>query len=238
MTANYRHYRMFLFLIGLSFVLTACGGGGGGSTDCDTPLTVNYVNNEFLTEDLFVLGGYSASDTTLIHMDGNQGSPFDIDRIILSRITHTSGNSLALSYSIYATTSPSNDTFIALYIDTDNNQATGEIIGNIGADALILDDGNIFSVNSPFLFDNYYEWNGVGDNWDAQVKLGSLSGSASYFEGCTLSSAVYAPLYSGLEALYATNVRGVMKIITLSDADPNTPTGVIDSTTEFNFMIP
>lgn len=62
-------------------------------------------------EDLFVLGGFTASNTTLIHEDGNQGNTYDIDTIILSRVVHTSGNTLAVSTSVHATNNVSADTY-------------------------------------------------------------------------------------------------------------------------------
>lgn len=225
----------FMTCLTIATVITACGGGGGGATtDCDTALTVSYVENEFLNELVFTNNNFSASDTTLVYSDGNQGNTYDIDKIIISRTTHPDGNSLALSYSVFATTDPSTDTYTLLFLDEDNNPATGASVGGgstLGAEGLIVDPNFAASGTA-----GYWKWNGT--SWVAQAKLGTLSSAASYFSGCTLGLAVYAPLYSGLDALYATNVRGLMMLMTLTGGNPNNPTSIIDTTSEFDFMIP
>ncbi|MDH5612898.1 MAG: hypothetical protein OEY66_10635 [Gammaproteobacteria bacterium] len=235
-------FRAYIFTCIASMLSTGCGESDDSvSINCNTPiLTVDCVNNEFATSDIFVLNGVSASDTTLIHIDDMQGNPVDIDRIILSRITHTSGNSLALSYSVYDETPSSNNTFMAFYIDTDNNQSTGEVIGNIGADSLILRQHNPPDNNfQPH--DGYHERNATDTNWVAQSILGA-SGQSGYSINShvhdPIDIVITVPLYSGLDTLYATNVRGVMKIVTLTNGDPNALLTVIDTTSEFNFMVP
>ena len=235
------HIKYFL-LIGSILLVTACGGGGGGSlsASCDTPLTVGYVNNEFLTDEQFVSGLFSASGTTLIHEDGNQGNAFDIDKIILSRVTHTSGNTLAVSASTYATGFTSSDTYMVFYIDVDNEAATGQLIDGIGADVLILDDLPRSSGGSPPpVISRVQAWS--DSSWLGMPRLpGTLSATASYHAGCTLGLSIYVPLSEGLEALYTKDVRGVMKLIRLTDGDPNTPVAapVVDSTSFFDFTVP
>ncbi|GMR16485.1 MAG: hypothetical protein BMS9Abin31_0822 [Gammaproteobacteria bacterium] len=241
---HFRNFTRHSFFITVSLFITACGGGGNGSPSvCDSPLTVQYVDKEFSTEDTFVLGKYTASNTTIIHQDGNQGNTFDIDTIILSRITHTSGNSLALSYSIHATTSPTNnDTFVAFYIDTDNLVSTGESMNGIGADAVILDSAELLNVSLPLSvnLERFQIWKTAANEWLPQPTLGTLNSSASYLNQCSLNLAVYTPLYQGLSALSGKSVRGVMKLIRLTNADPDTPvaTAVLDSTAVFNFAVP
>ena len=233
-------YIKYYLFTGLILLVTSCGGGGGSSTaGCDTQLTVDYVNNEFLTEDQFVLGLFTASGTTLIHEDGDQGNTFDIDKIILSRVTHTSGNTLAISASTYATSYPSSDTYMVFYIDVDKDAATGQLIDGIGADILILDNLPNDGPSSPVIA-RVQEWNATNSSWVGTPRLGTLSATASYHAGCTLGISIYIPLSEGLEELYAMEVRGVMKLIRLTNGDPNTPVAVpaVDSTSVFDFMVP
>lgn len=242
MTKNINHIQNYL-LISLVLLLTACGGGSSPAASCDTPHTVEYVNNEFLTEDMFVLGGFSASNTTLIHEDGNQGSTFDLDSIILSRVTltsnSTSGDSLAVSVGTYATGYTSSDTYMVFYIDVDKDAATGQLIDGIGADVLILDNLPNDGPSSPVTA-GFQTWNDTNSLWEAAPRLGTLATTASYFSGCTLGLSIYIPLYEGLDTLYGMNVRGVMKLIRLTSGDPNTPVAApaVNSTSVFDFMVP
>lgn len=240
--ANFIKYFQSYLSISLIFLVSACGGGSSPAS-CDTPHTVEYVNNEFLTEDMFVLGGFTASNTTLIHEDGNQGNTFDLDSIILSRVTltsnSTSGNSLAISVGTYATGYTSSDTYMAFYVDVDKDPATGLLIDGIGADVLILDNLPTDGPSSPFTA-GFQTWNDTDSLWAAAPKLGTLATTASYFSGCTLGLSIYIPLYEGLDTLYGQNVRGVMKLIRLTNGDPNTPVAApaVDSTSVFDFMVP
>jgi len=237
--ANFIKYFQSYLSISLIFLVSACGGGSSPAASCDTPHTVEYVNNEFLTEDLFVLDGFSASDTTLIHDDGNQGNTFDLDSIILSRVTHTSGNSLAISVGTYATGYTSSDTYMVFYIDVDKDANTGQKIDGIGADVLILDNLPNDGPPSPVTA-GFQTWDSLSNRWVGATLLVSFATTASYFSGCTLGISIYIPLYEGLEALYAMNVSGVMKLIRLTNGDPNTPVAApaVDSTTVFDFMVP
>lgn len=243
------HLRQYLY-ISFALLITACGGGDGGvipggelppggepPAGCDTPLTVDYVNNEFLTEDLFVLGGFSASDTVVVHQDGNQGNTYDIDTIILSRVTHTSGNTLAISTSVHATSNVTSDTYMVFYVDVDKNATTGQLIDGIGADVLIIDNPPTNGASAPITA-RAQVWN--GSSWVGLPKLGITSATASYFAGCTLGLSIYVPLSQDIELLYAKDVRGVMKLIRLTNGDPNTPVAepAVDTTSVFDFMVP
>ncbi|HEC18932.1 MAG TPA: hypothetical protein ENI97_06260 [Gammaproteobacteria bacterium] len=227
--------------IGITLLVSACGGGGGSSGDCDTPLTVAYVENEFNTKDNFVLGGFTASNTTLVHQDGDQGNTFDIKDIILSKTSHDHGNSLALSYSIQGTSTPPDDTFVAFYIDTDKNASTGQAIDGIGADVLILDDAEVLQVSLPLgvFFTGYHVWNDSTMQWEPQSSpMGGITSTASYLYGCSLNLAVYAPVYTGMDSLYGRPASGVMKLMRLSAGDPDSPIAELDSTTVFDFTVP
>lgn len=239
--ANFIKYFHNYLSISLIFLVSACGGGSSPAASCDTPHTVEYVNNEFLTEDMFVLGGFTASNTTLIHEDGNQGNTFDLDSIILSRVTltstSTSGDSLAVSVGTYATGYTSSDTYMVFYIDVDKSATTGQLIDGIGADVLIIDNLPSDGPSSPPT-DGFQIWSGT--SWGAATKLGTLATTASYFSGCTLGISIYIPLYEGLDTLYGMPVRGVMKLIRLTNGDPNTPVAApaVDSTSVFDFTVP
>lgn len=235
---HFAGYLKYYLLISAVLLVTACGGGGGSPTlGCDTPLSVRYVNNEFLTEAIFVNGLFSASGTAVIHQDGNQGNTFDIDTIILSRVTHPSGNTLALSVGTYATGYPTVDTDMVFYIDVDKDAATGQLIDGIGADILILDNLPSDGPSSP-VASRVQTWN--GSSWVGTPRLGTLSATSSYYAGCSLGLSIYVPLSEGLDTLYAMDVRGVLKLIRLIDGDPNTPVAVpaVDSTSVFDFTVP
>lgn len=219
-------------LIGfLALLVSACG---GGSTGCDTPLTVAYVTNELTTEPLFTNHNISVADTTLIHEDGNQGNTYDIDRILLSRIKADDGDTLAISYSAYATQDAPPGSYMAFYIDTDNNIDTGFGPGVIGADALILDE--VGETNGAGILNSYFSWQASG--WLAHDTLGFTSSTASYFAGCSLGLAIYIPWYEGLATLNLADANGMMMLTTFSENDPNKPNSPIDTTGLFSFSFP
>ena len=214
----------------ISLLMFGCGGGGGGGvvSNCDKALTVDYIQNEFDTD--FI--GFTVSGTTIVHTDGNQGNTYDIDTVAVSRTNYTSytpGDSLAFSYTIHGTTAPPAGTYIAFFIDIDKTAATGMMDGTIGADALVVNAAG-GSANG------YYLW--IGSSWVKQDLLGTLSSNASYFQGCSYSTTIYAPLYSGLNSLYSTPVTGVVKLLTIPGSDPTTITSILDTSSEFNFTMP
>lgn len=213
----------FSITILLLFFLSACGGGGGSSI-CDEALTVNYIQNE-----IAAFPGFTESNTTIVHTDGNQGNTYDIDVVAVSRIIHNTNDSLAFSYTVHGTAAPPTGTHGAIYLDTDKNAGTGLVIGTIGADALIVNAAG-GSANG------FYLWN--GSSWIRQSVLGTLASNASYFQGCTYSTTVYAPLYSGLSALYSTSVTGIVRIMTIPGSDPTTITSILDQSSQFEFTVP
>jgi hypothetical protein len=208
------------------YSLSACGGSGGGAGgNCNEALTVGYIQNKFATE--FI--GFTESGTTIVHSDGNQGNTYDIDVVAVSRTAYNSDDSLAFSYTVYGTAEPPSGTYFAFYIDSDNNAATGMMVGTMGADALV--------VNAPGGSANgYYLWS--GSNWIEQPILGSLSSNAAYFQGCTYSTTVYAPLYTGLSALYSTPATGIVMVVTIGGSDPTIITSILDTSSQFDFTIP
>lgn len=211
-------------------LMSACGGssdGDGSGSNCDDALTVNYIQNT-ITDYV----GFSESNTTIVHNDGNQGSTYDINEVAVSRISYDSNNSLAFSYTVYGTNEPASGTYIAFYLDTDKNAATGlSITGTMGADALV--------VNAPGGDANgFYLWDGIDSSWVKQSVLGSLASNASYFQGCTYSTTVYAPLYSGLSDLYGTDVTGIVFIVTIPASDPKVVTSILDASSQFDFTVP
>jgi len=207
----------------ISLFLSACGGGGGNN--CDEALTVGYIQNQFATDFL----GFTESGSTIVHTDGNQGNTSDIDVVAVSRTAYNSDNALAFSYTIYGTAAPSNGTYIAFYIDTDKNALTGMTIDTMGADALVVNTAG-GSANG------YYLWD--GSSWVKQTVLGTLSSSASYFQGCNYSTTIYAPLYSGLSSLYSAPVTGIVMALTISGSDPTNVTSILDTSSQFNFTMP
>ena len=79
---------------------------------------------------------------------------------------------------------------------------------------------------------------GGGSGWTKQPTLGITSSYATYHQGCTHSTIIYAPLYEGLSSLYLTPVTGVVMAITISGSSPNTITSILDSTAQFDFTVP
>jgi len=212
-----------LLLMALNF-LSSCGGGGGGSASCDEVLNVSYIQNKITG-----FPGFTESNTTIVHSDGNQGNTYDVDLIAVSRTTYNMNDSLAFSYKVYGTAAPPAGTHGAFYLDTDKNAVTGMSIGTMGADALV--------VNAPGGNANgYFLWN--GSSWVKQSTLGILSSNGSYFQGCTYSTTVYAPLYSGLSSLYATPVTGIFRIVTIPGSDPTVTTSILDESSQFDFTVP
>lgn len=223
----YKCARNTLVFLVAAVVLAACGGGSGGGSACDDALTVSYLQNIFVTD----FPGFTESNSTIVYTDGNQGNTFDIDVVGLSRISHSDGNSLAFSYTIHGTAIPPADTYIAFYIDTDKNSMTGMSVDTMGADALVVNAAG-GSANG------YYLWNQSTVSWVKQPILGTLASNASYYQGCTYSTTVYAPLYTGLSSLYGANVRGVVLLITISGSDPTSVTSIPDGTAIFDFTVP
>ena len=224
--------KIYMILTGF-VVLSLAGCGGGGSNDssgCDTPLDVDYVNQQLTTEPLFTSHQITPANTKLIHEDGNQGKSYDIDRIILSRITAVQGETLAMAYSVYAKQQAPSAAFMAFYIDTDGIDTIGD--PTFGAEVLILDP---LSDGSGTMYP-YYVWK--ADSWVPGTKLGSIDTTASYFAGCSLALAVYVPWYQGLAELGSTNARGVMKLMTFTNDDPAKPNTPIDTTKTFDFSFP
>ncbi|MDX2464997.1 MAG: hypothetical protein QNK31_10885, partial [Porticoccus sp.] len=210
-----------------SVCLSACGGGGGGgggSTSCDNALTVSYIQKN-ITE----FPGFTESNTTIVHTDGAQGNTYDIDLVAVSRTTYNMNDSLAFSYTVFGTATPPAGTYGAFFLDTDQSAITGATIGTMGADALV--------VSAPGGSANgFYLWG--GSSWVKQSVLGVLSSNASYFQGCTHSTTVYAPMYSGLSSLYATPVTGIVMVLTIPGSDPTDVTSILDSSSQFDFTVP
>lgn len=205
--------------------LSSCGGGGGGgSSSCDNALTVSYIQNT-----ISGFPGFAESDTAIVHTDGNQGNSYDIDLVAVSRTTHNMNDSLAFSYTVFGTATPPAGTYGAFYLDTDKSALTGLVVDTMGADALV--------VSAPGGSANgFYHW--VGGGWVKQSVLGVLGSNASYFQGCTHSTTVYAPLYSGLSSLYSIPVTGVVMVLTIPGSDPTVVTSVLDSSSQFDFTVP
>ena len=216
----------FSIAVLLILFLSACGGGGGGggSTSCDNALTVSYIQDKITG-----YPGFTESNTTIVHADGDQGNTYDIDLVAVSRTTYDMNDSLAFSYTVFGTATPPAGTYGAFFLDTDESALTGLAVGTMGADALV--------VSAPGGSANgFYHW--VGGGWVKQSILGVLSSNASYFQGCTHSTTVYAPLYSGLSSLYSTPVTGIVMVLTIPGSDPTVVTSILDSSSQFDFTVP
>lgn len=214
--------------------ITSCG--SDGYAPCEQQLTSDYVTSNFA----FIQSGITISDTMLIHEDGDQGGTFDIDRIMLSRASHESGDSLALAYSLYASSTPSADTYVAFYFDSDGNSANGVDVGSFKADTLILDDMRILGVHSHYGHNGFYKWDSV-DGWVVGTTLGAELTDIGFVgdRSCSPKIAIHVPLYAGLSTLYGnTSLTGVMKLVRFSGGDPNSLLETIDETTTFPFDVP
>lgn len=206
--------------------LLSCDSGGGGGGSCNEALSVEYIENKFATE----FAGFVESNTTIVHMDGNQGNTYDIDLVAVSRtLFNSTDESLAFSYTVHGATTVSDTTYIAFYLDTDKNMATGAAYDTLGLDALVINaPGGIAS--------GYYLWNGSG--WSRQSVIGLLGSDASYYQGCKYSTTIYAPLYNGLSSLYATDVSGIVMVQTINGSDPGDFVTIHDFSSVFEFTVP
>lgn len=227
--------RMSRFVPGLlALLVTACGGGGDGAS-CDTPLTTAYVDNALTSKDIFVSHNITPSNSRLIHEDGNQGNSYDIDRIILTDVSTPDGDTLAISYSAYATQEAPPGAYMAFYIDADGNVDSGYQPGVLGAEELILDSVGAGGSGPLYL---YYTWQ--GGNWQAgtDLPLVPVSSTGNYYAGCSLGLAIYIPWYEGLANRTFTNARAVMMLLTYENMEPPTPKDIIDSSAPFTFSFP
>ena len=204
--------------------VSGCNNDSGGNSSCDKPLTINYINSEIAG-----FPGFSATGTKIVRTDGKQGNSYDINQIAVSRISYETNDSLAFAFTIYGTAEPPAGTYIAFYLDVDKSALTGLAVDKMGADALV--------VNAPGGAANgFFVWSGT--DWVKQPIVGSLGSNASYFQGCTFSTTVYAPMYAGLSALYGVDVTGVVSVVTIPDSDPTVITSILDQTAMFNFTVP
>lgn len=213
-------------------LLSSCSSGGdSGSSSCPT-LTDQYLQQQLTGNPRYE--GVNFLETKLIHDDGNQGADYDIDRIVLTRVSHdTLGDTLALSYGGYGG-EPDFVIHAALYIDVDNNTATGQIVDDIGADMLLVDT-IIYDISRP---SPVYSWDNIDSLWISHT--GSVTDSGGNFQ-CGYGIR-YLMAWSSVLAsnrLDLSQARGIMKLLTYDNNDPNN--GLIsqtDSTASFAFSFP
>jgi hypothetical protein len=223
--------------------ITACGGGGdssGGSGDpSGEEITVAYVENK-INNDWGTPGSYTANGTVLVHDDGYQGNSIDVGRVILSKINSSAtGETLAVGFSHKLASAPANGTFAAFYIDTDNDPATGKTVTgsddvSIGADVLFLDQHAFDTDGSSHIISSYfYTWAG---SWVPQT---ASYGTGSYYEGFSISRALFASNSNGVpDLLGVTEAKGVFTAQLMPDGDPNAVSSTIDTTESFSFDFP
>ena len=212
----------------LVLLLSACGGGDTSPGSCDTQLTTGYVDNALSTKDTFTVYGITPSNTKLIAEDGNQGGSYDIDKVMLTTISSTvKGNSIALSYSTYATQAAPTGSSIAFYIDTDRQAITGD--PKYGAEYLIVDRVG----HGSDLIYSVYHWELTG--W---VDASSAGSTASYYAGCSLGLAIFIPWGNVMSNIDLTQARGRLVFTTFNSGDPGDSNPPIDSTQAFDFAFP
>ena len=211
-------------------LLSSCS-SGGGSGSCPT-LTAQYLQQQLTGTPRYE--GLNFLETKLIHDDGNQGADYDIDRIVLTRVSYdTLGDTLALSYGGYGG-EPDFPIHAALYIDVDSNTATGQIVDDIGADILLVDT-IIYDISRP---SPVYSWDNIDARWLSQT--GSVIDSGGNFQcgyGIRYLMAWSSVLAS--DQLDLSQARGIMKLLTYDNNDPNN--GLIsqtDTTGSFAFSFP
>ena len=211
-------------------LLLSCSGGGGNS--CNNSLNSSYLQ-EKLNSDSFYQG-VTILESKLIHDDGNQGAVSDIDRIVLSRVSaEPLGDTLAFSYSGFGN-EPDYVLHAALYIDADSDLNTGQIVGDIGADILLV-DAIVYDRSLPA---PVYSWDNTNKLW--LDRTGPVTGSGQSYQcgyGKRFQLAWSSVLTS--ETLNLSQARGIMKLLTYDSNNPNN--GLIsesDTTASFSFSFP
>lgn len=206
--------------------LCACSSSSGGGDDGQ----ITASNFETALQDYSV----TISGAALLHEDGLQGGSIDLDRVMLGKTTAQGvTDSLALGYSLRLSNSPPSRTFVAFYIDSDNDPLTGEPVAGIGADHLLIDD-HAFDNNNSDLYSNYYIWSGT--QW-----LGQDNGSVgSYYQGTSLKRGVIVPVSNtlGSNLFGLQNIQGVIMVRNFINSNPNSVNSTIDETSVFTFSIP
>ena len=219
-----------IVIIVVALSLSACGGGDDAFTGGDGQITLS--NFETALQHYSI----SISGATIIHEDGLQGGSVDVDRVMLGKTTAQGlTDSLALGYSLRISNAPPAKTFVAFYIDSDNDALTGESIAGIGADHLLFDD-HAFGHDNLDLYSNYYMWSETQGQW-----LGQDNGSVgSYHQGTNLKRGVIMPDSStlGSNLFGLQDIRGVVIVRSYMNSNPNTPNSTIDETTVFTFGMP
>lgn len=211
-----------------TLVVGACSGGDDAFTGGEGQITIS--NFEPAIQDY----GVAISGAVLLHEDGVQGGSIDLDRVMLGKATAQGiTDTLALGYSLRVSSTPPAKTFVAFYIDSDNDDQTGEPIAGIGADHLFIDD-HAFTNDNTDLYGNYYMW--TGTQW-----LSQDSGSVgSYYHGTSLTRGVIMPISSSLGSnLFGKqDISGVLMVRNFLNSNPQTAVSTLDQTSVFTFSVP
>lgn len=229
--------RVVLILLLATPFLFSCGGKKGGST-CEDALSIEYVIERVASESIFTDGNVTLGQPILIHEDADDGSSPDLHSLILAKAIHDDGDTLLVAYSGRPAIGLPGDTLVAFYIDIDNDSETGEDIdGVLGADRLILDKALAFGVSSQELISYYYTWSGT--EWLPALPLDVTAAIAIYRQGCVESSTILLPLSNGLADLYGvTGAKGIIKLIRMTDFDPDAAGETIEATSVFLLDFP
>jgi hypothetical protein len=214
-------------------LLLSCSSGGSDSDSCTT-LTAQYLQQKLSGNPRYE--GVNFLEAKLIHDDGDQGADYDIDRIVLTRVSYdTLGDTLALSYGGYGG-QPDFVLHAALYIDVDSDASTGQIVDDIGADILLV-DAIVFDISHP---SPVYSWDNTGALWISRT--GPLTDSGGNYQSRCGYGVRYLMAWSSVLAsdqLDLSQARGIMKLLTYDNNDPNN--GLIsqtDTTGSFTFSFP
>lgn len=224
-------------------LLTACGSGSSDATNdaikdlnehlgSSDPIDTQYVDH-ILSAELDT--HFTSEGTTLVHKDGlSNGSVYDIDRVIISKVNSAStGDLFAFAYDGMFLKSLPSGTVPALYIDNDNNAATGESIAGIGADLLFVEGGTSASTHTKPDY-SLYQHNGGGWTNYALTKLYINT----EVDGLRKKVVIVPDTASANLALGLTGVKGVLALRSFTNGNPDTVASTSDKTTAFTFSTP
>lgn len=202
---------LIILMLSLGVVCGGCGGSGSSSASFDH-ITVDEVNS-FLDE-----YGLTGRNTHIVHEDGfgNGGDEMDIGRVILSRISgEYYYDDIFYGFDVKFSGDESefaDDITMVLYLDTDQNSATGMAINGIGADVRLVDTGSNNTLTS-----GVGVWDDSAHAWDEAPG----GGSSDYGFDVAGGAHAYAAIYSTNDLL-TEDAEGVLSLEVLTSDNSGT----------------
>ena len=220
-----------LVTLSAAFGLAACS----GSSSVDIPTIEIREGTDFVEveKELKNLGFNVTAHTEQINTESTTNLN-TIDRVMILRVNAANGTSsaqVAFSYDTLILDPLATSTVAALYIDTDDNQATGESFAGIGADLLLVQNGEN---GQPAVARYDYT-----STWTADTALPSnLSKESFKSDPSALGNVgVVVPVASN-PAGALSGVKAVLVLRNYINGDPNTPALLGAQTEPFEFTLP